>query len=205
MSDASDQRSGLSDSETLSENDSNCTEAQARKQLIMSEKGRRMANSLAEYLLLRYFFGPQGMKDRRRVNIVNNQFNNDMQFNLKTGIVTKATLKLSTKRFLEWVYRFYDQEYASLPKSMNTFKGSSKEYEKLMLAVLEDMRFMQRLPNFELSDKLAMLKLFKIRKLAPGKRITSHGEYIDSFHLILKGKIGIFYGDQKRIRSLTSS
>lgn len=33
-----------------------------------SEKGRRMAESLAEYLLLRYFFGVEGMRDRKKVD-----------------------------------------------------------------------------------------------------------------------------------------
>ena len=43
------------------------TEDEEEKKFQMSEKGKRMADSIAEYLLLRYFFGVKGMKDRRRV------------------------------------------------------------------------------------------------------------------------------------------
>jgi hypothetical protein len=40
----------------------------------MSAKGKRMADSIAEYLLLRYFFGVRGMKDRRKVAIYKQAF-----------------------------------------------------------------------------------------------------------------------------------
>lgn len=34
----------------------------------MSEKGKRMANSLAEYVLMRHFFGADSIKDRKKYN-----------------------------------------------------------------------------------------------------------------------------------------
>ena len=46
----------------------------------MSEKGKRMANSIGEYVLMRYFFGPESIKDRKKYNNIKQLFINDMQF-----------------------------------------------------------------------------------------------------------------------------
>lgn len=54
-----------------------------------SEKGRRMAKSIAEHLLMRYFF--PDMKDRKKQAVIKSLFTFDMQFNLASGLVTKAT------------------------------------------------------------------------------------------------------------------
>jgi len=67
-----------------------------------------MAQSLASYVLTRYFFGAQMMKDTRRVQLVKQMFLNDMQFNLNTGRVSKATVKFSNRTTLEDVLTYYE-------------------------------------------------------------------------------------------------
>lgn len=67
-----------------------------------------MAQSLASYVLTRYFFGTQMMKDTRRVQLVKQMFLNDMQFNLNTGRVSKATVKFSNRKTLEDVLTYYE-------------------------------------------------------------------------------------------------
>lgn len=67
-----------------------------------------MADSIAEYLLLRYFFGARGMKDRRKVATYKQAFQQDMQFNLSRGTVTKATLRFSNKKVVEEVLTFFE-------------------------------------------------------------------------------------------------
>ena len=57
-----------------------------------------MADSLAEYMLTRYFFGPN-MKDRKKYAGIKKAFINDMQFNLNRGNVIKSTIKLNNRRF----------------------------------------------------------------------------------------------------------
>ena len=57
----------------------------------LSEKGKRMAGSIAEYILMKYFFSDfREMKDRKRQQQVKAAFVLDMQFSLTTGQVTKA-------------------------------------------------------------------------------------------------------------------
>jgi hypothetical protein len=53
-----------------------------------------MADSLAEFLFLRYFFGPENIADRKKLLPVKQQFLLDMQFNLNRGYVTRTTDKL---------------------------------------------------------------------------------------------------------------
>lgn len=48
-----------------------------------------MAKSIAEYLLIRYFF--PDMKDRKKQAAVKALFAHDMQFNLSNGSVAKVT------------------------------------------------------------------------------------------------------------------
>jgi len=44
----------------------------------LSEKGRRMANSIAEYLLMRFFFGPEIFKDSKKSAMLKQAFMVDM-------------------------------------------------------------------------------------------------------------------------------
>ena len=54
-----------------------------------TEKGKRMAASISEYILFRYFF-PE-VKDRKRMVRFHEEFLRDMNFSLKTGKVTAET------------------------------------------------------------------------------------------------------------------
>ena len=54
-----------------------------------SEKGKRMAASIAKWLLMRHFF--PDTKDKKKQAQVENLFFNDMQFCLSNGRVTKAS------------------------------------------------------------------------------------------------------------------
>ncbi len=44
-----------------------------------------MADSIAEYLLMRYFFGVKGLKDKKKIALMKHYFMSDMQFNLSNG------------------------------------------------------------------------------------------------------------------------
>jgi len=57
-----------------------------------TERGKRMAASIAEFILMRYFF-PE-IRDRKKLARYQDDFNKDMNFSLKTGLVESATKKL---------------------------------------------------------------------------------------------------------------
>lgn len=63
----------------------------------LTEKGKRMAASLAEYVMMRYFF-PE-IKDRRKQAVNRQNFMVDMQFNLCKGTVQRATEKFRNRHF----------------------------------------------------------------------------------------------------------
>ena len=65
------------------------------EKMVMSEKGQRMAKSIGQYLLNRYFFGD--MKDLRKMNYIKSLFMEDMQFDLNTGKVSKLHERLGPK------------------------------------------------------------------------------------------------------------
>lgn len=60
-----------------------------------SEKGKKMAEQIAEWLLMRHFF--PDVKDKRKQAIMKRLFDTDMQFNLSRGEVTRATEKLRNR------------------------------------------------------------------------------------------------------------
>lgn len=45
------------------------------------------------------------------------------------------------------------------------------------------------------------MKLFRVKKMAPGQRFFIGTDTIDSFNLLMRGKIGIFYPDKERIQA----
>jgi hypothetical protein len=57
-----------------------------------------MAASLAEYLLMHYFF--PDAKDRKKQQQLKSLFLLDMQFNLSTGKVARSTDKLRSRKYL---------------------------------------------------------------------------------------------------------
>ena len=54
-----------------------------------TEKGRRMARSIGDWILNHYFF--PDIKDKKKIQAFKALFNFDMQFNLMTGEVNKVT------------------------------------------------------------------------------------------------------------------
>jgi len=60
-----------------------------------SEKGKKMAEQIAEWLLMRHFF--PDVKDKRKQAIMKRLFDTDMQFNLSRGEVKRATEKLRNR------------------------------------------------------------------------------------------------------------
>jgi CRP-like cAMP-binding protein len=65
-----------------------------------------------------------------------------------------------------------------------------------ILTLLDDMKFIKTLWNFEDDDKIELLKLFTLCKVKAGTRINTQSDYLDHFYIILSGKVGIFYPDQ---------
>ena len=59
------------------EKEGSCTEDSEEGQFQLSDKGKRMAATIAEYLLMRYFF-PDLRKDRKKMNVVKTAFMTDM-------------------------------------------------------------------------------------------------------------------------------
>ena len=82
MSDQASNKSA-SDTESVDDFDRLKAEREARKYRHATEKGRRMAKSIAEYVLLRFFF--RDIKDKKKIALAKSLFQNDMQFNLSTG------------------------------------------------------------------------------------------------------------------------
>lgn len=73
-----------------------------------TERGRRMAAAIAEYVLMRYFF--PGIKDRKKTAIFKQAFLSDMQFNLSTGKVEKACKRLRNPLVVDTVHKIYSDE-----------------------------------------------------------------------------------------------
>lgn len=67
-----------------------------------------------------------------------------------------------------------------------------KEQQKLV-PILDDMEWVKKLKKFEFADKVDLLKCLTLQKYEAGHRIERHSDNIDSYHLILKGKVGIFF------------
>lgn len=58
----------------------------------MTEKGKKMAESIAEFIMMRYFF-PNLNGDRKKFMRCNDEFKKDMGFNLQNGKVNRTTDK----------------------------------------------------------------------------------------------------------------
>jgi hypothetical protein len=53
--------------------------------------------------------------------------------------------------------------------------------------------------QFSHQDKVELLRLLKIKRLSPGQRFFAGIDQIDSFNLLMKGKIGIYYPEREKI------
>ena len=68
------------------------------------------------------------------------------------------------------------------------------EYEqKCLLNLVEDFTFFSTLKHFSFSDKVELIKCLKIKKVTAGTRFFGNTDRIDSFNLLMKGKVGVFY------------
>lgn len=68
--------------------------------------------------------------------------------------------------------------------------------------MIDELSFMKQLKHFTFHEKVELLKLFKLKKISAGSRFFVDSDRIDSFNLILKGKVGIFYPDNAKIKQL---
>lgn len=91
-----------------------------------SDKGKRMAASLAEYILMRYFF--PGV-DRKKQQKHKDFYLEDMEFNLANGQVKRATEKLKHRPFLDKVYSLFRN------------RQRAEEEIKVGLSLLDDCKF----------------------------------------------------------------
>lgn len=89
--------------EKIDDNKSGTDEDSDDIKINLSEKGRRMAQIVAEYLLMRYFF-PEMKKQSgpkmQKMNQIKTAFITDMQFSLTNGQVTRATDKFRNRQYL---------------------------------------------------------------------------------------------------------
>ena len=76
--------------------DADESESEEAKRAHMTEKGRRMADAVAEYVLMHHFFGKV---DRAKQRNIKAACILDMNFNLSRGYVTKATKAFSDRDF----------------------------------------------------------------------------------------------------------
>ena len=67
----------------------------------------------------------------------------------------------------------------------------------------EEFSFMKLLKHFAFSEKIEMLKFLKLKKINAGQRFFPGSDRVDSFNLVLKGKVGIFYPDADKIKLLS--
>jgi len=59
---------------------------------------------------------------------------------------------------------------------------------------------MKTLKHFSFAEKVELLKCFKVRKINAGTRFFAGTDNIDSFNLLMRGKIGVFYPDLPKIK-----
>ena len=155
-----------------------------------------MAKIICEYLLLKFFF-PE-MRERKKQSAVKQNFLQDMRFNLSTGIVDKTTRSLVSRRHVNSIIELYEREP---PLGLLTPQENT-----MLIQLIDDMNWIGCLKGYTDANKIQLLKCFTIKKLKQGQRVSAwQFDYIDSFNLILRGKIGIFYPDQQKIRVMDLS
>jgi len=64
---------------------------------------------------------------------------------------------------------------------------------------------MKRLRHFSFAERVEMLKFLKLKKVSAGQRFFPGSDCIDSFNLLLKGKVGIFYPNISKIKLLSET
>jgi hypothetical protein len=78
------------------------------------------------------------------------------------------------------------------PRDGKVLLKNDEQFKK-MLFILEQTRFYKTLDHFAETDMLDLFRSFELRKVKPGFRFFESTDKLDSFVLVLRGKIGIFY------------
>ena len=128
--------------------------------------------------------------------MLKNLFMLDMQFNLKTGKVAQSTSKLPSQLITQRILKIYDESIDE------KYRCDSVTEQREILSLIEEVRFMQNMKQFEESDLLYLAKEFKLRHIPAGSRVYSSYDKLESFNLIISGNMGIFYIDQHKMRQL---
>ena len=147
-----------------------------------SLQGKRMAASIAEFILMRFFF--PDVKDRKKHLRVKEDFARDMQFALHRGKVTRVTDKLLMHKDINtYSEMFFKRDYKREVKDRN------QDDLKMLVSLLEDFRFMKEWKNkFTHQEKLQLANNFRIKRVGAGQRvIASDAERIDTVYLVLAG------------------
>ena len=155
-----------------------------------------MARIVAEYLLMRFFF-PE-LKDRKRMKFVKANFDLDMRFNLSTGKVEPACQEyLQRPKVLQALIDIYEKPLGAPLDSVD---------QHTLIELMNQMPWSKGLQHFINPNKVQLMRQFTLKKLGPGSRISAWQlDYIDSYNIILKGSVGIFYPDMARIRDIGNS
>jgi CRP-like cAMP-binding protein len=58
------------------------------------------------------------------------------------------------------------------------------------------MRWVKEQEKFQFVEKVDILRRMKLKKIKAGDRIANQTDTIDSFYLVVKGKVGVLYSEQ---------
>ena len=81
---------------------------------------------------------------------------------------------------------------------------SVKEQEKI-LQMLQTFRFMENFKHYTKQDQQDLAQSFEKVILMPGDRVYTNFDKLDSFNIILKGKIGVFFVEQTKMKALQAT
>lgn len=110
-------------------------------------------------------------------------------------------MKASSKELL---YSEYRSEIKSVyanedPKVHCTREGDDAKILKL----IKNFRFIKNFRNYTLHDQLDLARSFKKTEFKPGERpYVPKTDSLDSFNIILQGRVGIYYQDHAKLRKL---
>jgi hypothetical protein len=82
---------------------------------------------------------------------------------------------------------------------------NARKHTELIQSCVKQCRFYQLLTHFSAQDKLDLVKCFEVKCLKPGQRFYKGTDRIDSFNLVVKGKVGVFYPDAPAIKQATAN
>lgn len=169
-------------------------ETEEQKLAKLSAKGRKMANSIAEFILMRFYF-PK-LRDRKKQIYWKQQFMHDMQYNLARGSVKNVTEIFKKRRQKEGVLRVLEDDSGQLLPDQD---------EKLIGDLFKDIRWGGVTADFTKQDQQDLMRSFKVRKYLAGQRIGAHSDLIDQYNIIVDGSVGILYPDPDIAKSISQA